>query len=72
MVALICIVPEEMVVLEAARLALNPAAPAGEAKLTSTASERPPAASFLQKEPRPRLGLGCLASRMAFIGRPGR
>ena len=71
-VALSCSVPDEKVVLEAVRVALKPAAPAGEAKLRSTASETPPAASFLQKRAEASARVSArYRGRMASIGRPG-
>ncbi len=70
-VAFSCSVPDEIVVLAAVRVALKPVAPAGAAKLKSTVSETPPAATFLQKGPRRRRGAGSVSGRMAFISRPG-
>ena len=67
-----CSVPDEVVVLGAVSVALKPVAPAGVARLKSTASETPPAASFLHRWPRRLSRANWLTGRMVSIGGRGR
>ncbi|HXW81954.1 MAG TPA: hypothetical protein VEJ84_20825 [Acidimicrobiales bacterium] len=70
-VALSCIVPEEKVLLAEAVVALKPAAPAGEAKLSSKAQRMPTTVSRLQRRTRARAGLVArVGGRFVSIGRP--